>query len=120
MNEPMIECRGISKDYRKGTHIVTPLHALDLTVRKGEFLALMGPSGSGKTTLLNLLSGIDSPTSGSLVIAGVTAVAGGLLLQVVLVRALREENRRLARLVKDLSLQVAAGNGPAAPPPGGG
>ncbi len=71
MNEPMIECRGISKDYRKGTHIVTPLHALELTVRKGEFLALMGPSGSGKTTLLNLLSGIDSPTSGSLVIAGV-------------------------------------------------
>ena len=39
--------------------------------RKGEFLALMGPSGSGKTTLLNLLSGIDSPTSGSLVIAGI-------------------------------------------------
>ena len=71
MNEPMIECRGISKSYRKGSNTVTPLEALDLTVRKGEFLALMGPSGSGKTTLLNLLSGIDSPTSGSLVIAGV-------------------------------------------------
>jgi putative ABC transport system ATP-binding protein len=71
MNESMIECRGISKSYRKGNNIVTPLEALDLTVLKGEFLALMGPSGSGKTTLLNLLSGIDSPTSGSLVIAGV-------------------------------------------------
>ena len=70
MNEAMIECRGISKSYRKGNNIVTPLEALDLTVRKGEFLALMGPSGSGKTTLLNLLSGIDSPTSGSLTIAG--------------------------------------------------
>jgi putative ABC transport system ATP-binding protein len=66
----MIQCRGISKSYRKGSTLVTPLEALDLDVPKGEFLALMGPSGSGKTTLLNLLSGIDSPTSGSLVIAG--------------------------------------------------
>lgn len=66
----MIECRGITKSYRKGSSTVTPLEALDLTVAKGEFLALMGPSGSGKTTLLNLLCGIDSPSSGSLVIAG--------------------------------------------------
>ncbi len=67
----MIQCRGVSKSYHKGSTVVTPLEALDLDVPKGEFLALMGPSGSGKTTLLNLLSGIDSPTSGSLVIAGV-------------------------------------------------
>ena len=71
MMEAMIECRGITKNYRKGNNTITPLEALDLTVRKGESLALMGPSGSGKTTLLNLLSGIDSPSSGSLVIAGV-------------------------------------------------
>jgi putative ABC transport system ATP-binding protein len=70
MNEPMIRCRGISKSYRKGSTVVTPLEKLDLDVPRGEFLALMGPSGSGKTTLLNLLSGIDSPTEGSLVIAG--------------------------------------------------
>lgn len=67
----MIQCRGVSKSYHKGSTVVTPLEALDLEVPKGEFLALMGPSGSGKTTLLNLLSGIDSPTSGSLVIAGI-------------------------------------------------
>ncbi len=67
----MIQCRKVSKSYHKGSTVVTPLEALDLDVPKGEFLALMGPSGSGKTTLLNLLSGIDSPTSGSLVIAGV-------------------------------------------------
>jgi putative ABC transport system ATP-binding protein len=67
----MIQCRGVSKSYRKGSILVTPLEALDLDVPRGEFLALMGPSGSGKTTLLNLLSGIDSPTDGSLVIAGV-------------------------------------------------
>lgn len=66
----MIQCRGISKSYRKGNNVVTPLQALDLDVPKGEFLALMGPSGSGKTTLLNLLSGIDSPTEGSLMIGG--------------------------------------------------
>ncbi|BCX48458.1 ABC transporter ATP-binding protein [Haloferula helveola] len=70
MSDLMIECRGVSKSYRKGSTVVTPLEALDLRVPKGEFLALMGPSGSGKTTLLNLLSGIDSPTQGSLVIAG--------------------------------------------------
>lgn len=66
----MIQCRNISKSYRKGATVVTPLQALDLDVARGEFLALMGPSGSGKTTLLNLISGIDSPTEGSLVIAG--------------------------------------------------
>lgn len=71
MNESMIQCRGVSKSYHKGSTVVTPLEALDLDVPKGEFLALMGPSGSGKTTLLNLLSAIDSPTSGSLVIAGI-------------------------------------------------
>jgi putative ABC transport system ATP-binding protein len=70
MSDPMIQCRGIAKSYRKGTTVVTPLEALDLDVPRGEFLALMGPSGSGKTTLLNLLSGIDSPSEGSLVIAG--------------------------------------------------
>ena len=70
MIEPMIQCRGVSKSYRKGSTVVTPLEKLDLDVARGEFLALMGPSGSGKTTLLNLLSGIDSPTEGSLVIAG--------------------------------------------------
>jgi putative ABC transport system ATP-binding protein len=66
----MIICKSISKSYTKGTNIVTPLKNLDLEVDRGEFLALMGPSGSGKTTLLNLISGIDSPTSGSLVIDG--------------------------------------------------
>lgn len=70
MNDNMIQCTGVSKSYRRGSITVTPLEKLDLSVRRGEFLALMGPSGSGKTTLLNLLSGIDSPTEGSLVIAG--------------------------------------------------
>lgn len=66
----MISCQSISKSYRKGANTVTPLENLNLEVPSGEFLALMGPSGSGKTTLLNLISGIDSPTTGTLVIDG--------------------------------------------------
>jgi putative ABC transport system ATP-binding protein len=66
----LITCRDLTKSYRKGRNVVTPLEKLDLDVPRGEFLALMGPSGSGKTTLLNLISGIDSPTSGSLRIDG--------------------------------------------------
>lgn len=66
----MIQCHAITKSYRKGPNLVTPLEKLELAVARGEFLALMGPSGSGKTTLLNLLSGIDTPSSGSLVIDG--------------------------------------------------
>jgi len=66
----MIRCKAVTKSYRKGSNLVTPLHELDLTVARGEFLALMGPSGSGKTTLLNLISGIDSPTGGVLEIDG--------------------------------------------------
>jgi len=66
----MISCQSISKSYRKGANTVTPLENLNLEVPRGEFLALMGPSGSGKTTLLNLISGIDSPTTGTLLIHG--------------------------------------------------
>lgn len=66
----LIECRQLTRTYRKGDIEVTPLANLDLDVEEGEFLALMGPSGSGKTTLLNLIAGIDRPTSGSLRIDG--------------------------------------------------
>jgi putative ABC transport system ATP-binding protein len=66
----LIECRQLTREYRKGENIIRPLDRLDLDVPGGDFLALMGPSGSGKTTLLNLIAGIDSPTSGTLVIDG--------------------------------------------------
>jgi putative ABC transport system ATP-binding protein len=72
MNQPeaFIACRRLTKRYHKGQVVVTPLENLDLTVARGEFLALMGPSGSGKTTLLNCLAGVDRPTSGELWIGG--------------------------------------------------
>jgi putative ABC transport system ATP-binding protein len=66
-----IECRNLTRTYTKGSTTITPLEALDLNIEEGSFTALMGPSGSGKTTLLNLIAGIDTPTSGSLVIGGV-------------------------------------------------
>lgn len=64
--ETLVRCRDITKQYKKGDILVTPLEALNLDIPRGNFLALMGPSGSGKTTLLNLLSGIDQPTSGTI------------------------------------------------------
>ena len=69
-NEILIQCKGITKIFKKGTQEIKPLEELDLDIYKGEFLALMGPSGSGKTTLLNLLAGIDSPSRGELIFNG--------------------------------------------------
>ena len=67
---PMIQVRGVSKKYRKGSTDVEALHSVSLVIEEGESLALMGPSGSGKTTLLNLMAGIDRPTEGQVIIGG--------------------------------------------------
>ena len=66
----LIECRQLTRVYRKGDTEIKPLANLDLDVEEGEFLALMGPSGSGKTTLLGLCAGLDLPTSGSVILNG--------------------------------------------------
>jgi putative ABC transport system ATP-binding protein len=68
--ETLVRLRGVAKDYKRGAETVHELHALDLEIPKGEFLALMGPSGSGKSTLLNLIGGLDRPTAGSIEVAG--------------------------------------------------
>lgn len=67
----LIECRKLTRVFRKGDTEIVPLKDLDLDIQAGEFVALMGPSGSGKTTLLNLIAGIDRPSSGSLKVGGV-------------------------------------------------
>ncbi|MFT7303739.1 MAG: putative ABC transport system ATP-binding protein [Akkermansiaceae bacterium] len=67
---PLISIKSITKVFTKGKTTITPLENLSLEVARGEFLSLMGPSGSGKTTLLNLIAGIDSPTSGEILIDG--------------------------------------------------
>lgn len=66
----LVEIRGLSKVYERGREQLEVLHHIDLDIQEGDFLALMGPSGSGKTTLLNLIGGLDSPTDGSLSVAG--------------------------------------------------
>ena len=66
----MIELRGVSKTVVSGTSPLTILHPLDLDVSAGRFLAVTGPSGSGKSTLLGLIAGLDSPSSGRIVIDG--------------------------------------------------
>jgi len=71
---PLVSIRGLSKHYVRGDQVIPVLVELDLDVAEGDFVALMGPSGSGKSTLLNLVAGIDKPSSGEIVVAGVDIV----------------------------------------------
>ena len=64
----LIETKDIKKDYLLGETVVHALRGVDLTIDRGEFVAIWGPSGSGKTTLLNLIGAIDEPSSGQLFI----------------------------------------------------
>lgn len=67
---PVIECRGLSKTYREGA-LETPVFcALDLSVARGESVAIIGASGAGKSTLLHLLGGLDTPTTGEVLVDG--------------------------------------------------
>jgi putative ABC transport system ATP-binding protein len=66
----LVEIVGLSKSYVRGDQVVPVLTNINLTLREGDFVALMGPSGSGKSTLLNLIAGIDKPDAGRLAIAG--------------------------------------------------
>ena len=66
----LLKCEGIGKIYGKGLNQVTALDGIDLSVERGEFLAIVGASGSGKSTLLHILGGVDKPTSGNVMIDG--------------------------------------------------
>lgn len=68
--EAMIELRRVVKKFKNAAGEVTVLKGIDLTLRRGEFAAIVGKSGSGKSTLLNMITGIDHPTAGQVVIGG--------------------------------------------------
>ncbi|HKL86279.1 MAG TPA: ABC transporter ATP-binding protein [Treponemataceae bacterium] len=67
---PILQLEKVERIYRKGTSEVHALAGVDLSIEKGEFLAIVGPSGSGKTTLLNIIGCLDSPTNGSVLYDG--------------------------------------------------
>jgi putative ABC transport system ATP-binding protein len=66
----LVEIRDLKKSYYRGTQEIPVLDGVNLTVERGDFLALMGPSGSGKSTLLNILAGLDTPEGGTVSVDG--------------------------------------------------
>lgn len=67
----LVEIRNLTKQFRKGDEVLCPLDNVSLDVESRDFVSMMGPSGTGKSTLLNMVSGIDRPNSGSVVVDGV-------------------------------------------------
>ena len=67
----LVQCVGLEKTYGSGGQRVNALNGVDLTVEKGEFVAIVGASGSGKSTLLHILGCVDTPTAGSATVDGV-------------------------------------------------
>ena len=66
----LLEIKNIKRDFRLGSEILHVLKGINLSIKKGEYLALMGPSGSGKSTLMNILGCLDTPTSGEYILNG--------------------------------------------------
>ena len=70
MSQTLVTVRNLHKVFQRGGQRIDVLQGVDLDIPQGDYLALMGPSGSGKTTLLNLLGGLDTPSEGSIEVAG--------------------------------------------------
>lgn len=68
--ENIVVLKNVSRVYTSGDHELKALDGVDLTLEKGKFVVVLGPSGAGKSTLLNLLGGLDTPTSGKIVVDG--------------------------------------------------
>jgi putative ABC transport system ATP-binding protein len=79
--DTLVKVRDLHKVYYRGSEQIDVLQGITLDIPSGDFLALMGPSGSGKTTLLNLIGGLDTPTKGSIEVAGdrIDTLSGGRL-----------------------------------------
>ncbi|WP_455376113.1 ABC transporter ATP-binding protein [Kaarinaea lacus] len=68
--QPVIELKGVTKVYGRGSAAMQALRGVDLKIARGEFVAVMGPSGSGKSTCMNILGCLDTPTAGSYLFEG--------------------------------------------------
>src|SRR4029450_10221322 len=68
--QTLVKIQDLHKVYYRGSERIDVLQGVNLEIPQGDFLALMGPSGSGKTTLLNLIGGLDTPSEGSIEVAG--------------------------------------------------
>lgn len=66
----IIEFKDVNKEYKSGDHILKAMDNVNFTIDEGEFVVILGPSGAGKSTLLNLLGGLDSVTSGQIIVKG--------------------------------------------------
>ena len=69
MSEPVLECRSVVRRFDEGASVLEVLSGVDLTINPAERVAIIGASGSGKTTLLQIMGGLDTPTSGEVLIA---------------------------------------------------
>ena len=67
----LIEAKDVIKKYKVGSEVITALDGINLSIERGEFVAILGTSGCGKSTLLNMLSGLERPTKGDIIINGV-------------------------------------------------
>jgi putative ABC transport system ATP-binding protein len=81
MSNSLVTVRDLHKVFSRGGQRIDVLQGVNLDIPEGDFLALMGPSGSGKTTLLNLIGGLDTPSEGSITVAGdrIDKLSGGKL-----------------------------------------
>ena len=68
----ILKCEGVCKTYGSGDNRVAALDGIDLIIHKGEFTAIVGASGSGKSTLLHILGSVDKPTSGTVIVGGMS------------------------------------------------
>ena len=68
--DTIIEFKNVCKEYRSGEHVLKAMNDVSFTIGEGEFVVILGPSGAGKSTLLNLLGGLDTVTSGQIIVDG--------------------------------------------------